>query len=329
VAQHPVGGDRAGRPFDRWPTGPLFGFDRFYGFMGGDNDQWYPKLFTDTTPIDAPRTPREGYHLSEDLVDKSIAYIANNESVDPDKPWLLYPAFGACHAPHHAPSEWIDKYRGRFDMGWDAYRQQVLARQKELGIVPDSTELSPMLEGVPAWEELDEDRRRLFARMAEVYAGFLSHTDHQLGRLIDFLEETGDLGNTLVMVFIGDNGSSGEGTLDGLYNEMSLAAYVPETLEFKLERLDQLGQPGSYNHYPVGWSLAGNTPSSCASSTCTSAASATPWSSTGPRASRPGESCATSSTTSSISSPPSWRQPGSTRPRWSTASNRPRSRACR
>jgi arylsulfatase A-like enzyme len=247
-------------PFDRWPTGPLFGFDRFYGFMGGDSDQWYPKLFSDCTPIDQPATPEQGYHLSEDLVDKSIGFIANNESVDPDKPWLLYLAFGACHAPHHAPREWIDNYRGRFDMGWDAYRETVLAAQKQRGIVPQTAVLSPMLEGIPAWDDLDADRKRLFARMAEVYAGFLAHTDHQIGRLIEFLDETGDLDNTLVFVLIGDNGSSGEGTIDGLFNEMSLAAYVPETLEFKLDRIDQLGAPGSYNHYPIGWAMAGNTP---------------------------------------------------------------------
>ena len=247
-------------PFDRWPTGPIFGFDRFYGFMGGDSDQWYPKLFADCTPIDQPRTPEQGYHLSEDLVDQSISMIANCESVDPDKPWLLYLAFGACHAPHHVWPEWIERYRGRFDMGWDAYREQVLARQKELGVVPENAELSPMLEGIPAWDSLDDERKRLFARMAEVYAGFLSHTDAQIGRLIDFLEETGALDNTLFMVFVGDNGSSGEGTIDGLINELSVAAYVPESLEFKFERMDRLGQPGTYNHFPIGWAIAGNTP---------------------------------------------------------------------
>lgn len=247
-------------PFDRWPTGPLFGFDRFYGFMGGDNDQWYPKLFSDCTPIDQPATPEEGYHLSEDLVDRSISYIANNKSVAPDKPWLLYLSFGACHAPHHAPVEWIDRYRGRFDLGWDAYRETVLARQKEVGIVPESAVLSPMMEGIPAWNDLDDTRKHLFARMAEAYAGFLAHTDHQIGRLIEFLSGIGDLDNTLIFVFIGDNGSSGEGTLDGLFNELSLAAYVPESLEYKLERIDELGSPTSYNHYPVGWAIAGNTP---------------------------------------------------------------------
>jgi arylsulfatase len=247
-------------PYDRWPTGAVFGFDHFYGFMGGDSDQWYPKLFRDTTPIDQPATPEEGYHLSEDLVDQAIAYVANHESVAPDKPWLLYLAFGACHAPHHAPQEWIDKYKGKFDLGWDQYRETVLARQKEAGVVPQSAVLSPMLDGIPAWADLPPEKQRLFARMAEIYAGFLAHADHQIGRLLDFLEATDDLENTLLFVFIGDNGSSGEGTLDGLYNEMSLAAYVPETLEFKLEHMDNLGQPGSYNHYPIGWAMAGNTP---------------------------------------------------------------------
>lgn len=247
-------------PFERWPTGPLFGFDRFYGFMAGDTNQWYPALFRDNTPIDPPALPEEGYHLSVDLVDQSINYIANIESVNPDKPWLLYLAFGACHAPHHAPKEWVDKYKGKFDMGWDKYREIVLAQQKKLGIVPESAKLSPMLEGIPKWDTLPAENKRLFAHMAEVYAGFLSHADHQIGRLVNFLEETGNFDNTLIFVFIGDNGSSGEGTLDGLFNEMSLAAYVPESLEFKLKNIDRLGQPGSYNHYPVGWAMAGNTP---------------------------------------------------------------------
>jgi arylsulfatase A-like enzyme len=247
-------------PFDRWPNGPLFGFDRFYGFMGGDNNQWYPKLFLDRQPIDQPRLPEQGYHLSEDLVDKTLNYIADHASVAPDSPWLCFLAFGACHAPHHVGKEWIEKYKGKFDMGWDRYREAVLQRQKQMGVVPASAELAPMLEGVPRWDELSADERRLYARMAETYAGFLSHTDAQVGRVIDFLERTGNLDNTLMMVFIGDNGSSGEGTLTGLFNEMSLAAYVPEDLQANLKDIDKLGGPGSYNHYPVGWALAGNTP---------------------------------------------------------------------
>lgn len=247
-------------PYDRWPTGPVFGFDRFYGFFGGDCNHWYPKLFLDQEPIDQPRLPEEGYHLSEDLVDRTISFLANHTSVEPEKPWHCFFAFGACHAPHHVAPEWIEKYKGKFDMGWDKYREIVLERQKKLGVVPSNTELGPMLEGVQEWDSLSADEKRLFARMAEVYAGFLSHADAQIGRLVDFLEQSGQLDNTLAFVFVGDNGSSGEGTLNGLFNEMSLETLVPEDPKETLRKIDQLGQPGSYNHYPVGWALAGNTP---------------------------------------------------------------------
>ncbi|MEO6573674.1 MAG: sulfatase-like hydrolase/transferase, partial [Polyangiaceae bacterium] len=196
-------------PYDRWPTGPLFGFDRFYGFFGGDTNQWYPKLFIDREPIDQPRLPDEGYHLSEDIVDRTMSFIANHASVDPEKPWLTFLAFGACHAPHHVATEWSDRYKGKFDMGWDKYRETVLERQKKMGTVPANAELAPMLEGVQKWDSLSADEKRLFSRMAEVYAGFLTHADAQIGRLVDFLESSGALDNTLVMVFIGDNGSSG------------------------------------------------------------------------------------------------------------------------
>jgi arylsulfatase A-like enzyme len=247
-------------PYDRWPTGPVFGFDRFYGFLGGDSSHWYPKLYQDRAPIDQPQLPEQGYHLSEDLTDQAILFIANHVSIAPTKPWLCFFAFGACHAPHHVAPEWIEKYRGKFDMGWDKYRELVLERQKKLGVVPQNAELAPMLDGVQAWDSLSDDEKRLFARMAEVYAGFLSHADAQIGRLIDFLEATLQLDNTLTLAFVGDNGSSGEGTLNGLFNELSLETTVPETLQSTLDRIDELGQPGSYNHYPVGWALAGNTP---------------------------------------------------------------------
>lgn len=250
-------------PYDRWPTGPVFGFDRFYGFMGGDSDQWYPKLFIDREAIDQPKLPEEGYHLSEDLTERAMSWIAQHKSLSPEKPWLTYLAFGAMHAPHHIWPEWADRYKGKFDSGWDTYREETLARQKAMGIVPESAELSPMLEGVPEWDTLSADEKKLFARMAEVYAGYMEHTDEQIGRLVDFLEETGQLENTLLFVFVGDNGSSGEGTLNGLFNEQSVTIFSgepPETVERNLERIDQLGQPGSYNHYPVGWAFAGNTP---------------------------------------------------------------------
>jgi arylsulfatase len=248
-------------PFDRWPGGPLFGFNRFYGFMAGDTNQWYPKLIQDNTPVDQPASPEEGYHLSADLVDKAKGYITNAASVDPDKPWLMYLAFGACHAPHHVPTSWIDRYRGKFDMGWDAYREKVLERQKAMGIVPQSARLSPMLEGIQKWNDLSDEQKRVYVRFAEVFAAFLSHTDHQIGRLIEFLQVCGHLDNTLTMAFIGDNGSSGEGTVDGLVNEMSvMGAGVPETMEFKLKNLDRMGQPGTFSNYPAGWAMAGDTP---------------------------------------------------------------------
>lgn len=247
-------------PYDRWPTGPVFGFDRFYGFLGGDSDQWYPKLFVDREPVDQPRLPEQGYHLSEDLVDHAISWVTQHRALDPGRPWLTYLAFGAMHAPHHVAPEWIDKYKGKFDLGWDAYREQTLARQKALGAVPAEAQLAPMLEGVQRWDDLSADEKRLFARMAEIFAGYMEHTDAQIGRLVDALERSGQLENTLLFVFVGDNGSSGEGTLNGLFNEQSMANLAPDTLAQNLARIDEFGQPGSYNHYPVGWALAGNTP---------------------------------------------------------------------
>jgi arylsulfatase A-like enzyme len=247
-------------PYDRWPNGSVFGFDRFYGFFGGDSNQWFPKLYLDREPIDQPRLPEEGYHLSEDITDRAITFIGNQQSIEADRPWLCHLAFGACHAPHHVAKEWSDRYKGKFDMGWDRYREIVLERQKKLGVVPENAELSPMLEGVQKWDSLSADEKRLFARMAEVYAGFLEHADAQIGRLVAFLEETKALDNTLVFVFIGDNGSSGEGTLDGMYNEMTLVTTIKEDPKAILEKIDNLGLPGSYNHYPIGWALAGNTP---------------------------------------------------------------------
>lgn len=247
-------------PYDRWPSGPVFGFDRFYGFFGGDSNQWYPKLYLDREPIDQPKLPEEGYHFSEDIAERTMSFIGNQQSVDPNKPWLCFLAFGACHAPHHVAKEWSDRYKGKFDMGWDEYRKVVLERQKKLGVVPANTELAGVLEGVQKWDDLSADEKRLFARMAEVYAGFLSHADAQIGRIVDFLREAGTLDNTLIFVFIGDNGSSGEGTLNGLYNEMSLVTTIQEDPKELMKLIDNLGLPGSYNHYPVGWALAGDTP---------------------------------------------------------------------
>jgi arylsulfatase A-like enzyme len=246
-------------PFDRWPTGEMMGFDRFYGFLGGDCNQWYPPLVWDNHPIAPPKTPEEGYHLSVDLVDKAILFISNHESVAPEKPWFLWLAFGAAHAPHHVSKEWADKYKGKFDQGWDKVREETLRRQKKMGIIPKNTELAPPNEGVQKWDDLSADEKKLFARMMEVYAGFLSHTDHQIGRLIAFLEEIGNIENTLMFV-CSDNGASAEGMLTGLFNEVSVFNMEPESTEENIKRIDELGSPTCYNHYPVGWAMAGDAP---------------------------------------------------------------------
>ncbi len=249
--------ETAAGPYTRWPLGR--GFERFYGFLGGDTSQWYPELVYDNHQVEPERTPEEGYHLTEDLVDKAIEFIADSNQVDPDKPFYLHLCFGATHAPHHAPKEWIDRYAGAFDDGWDAYREKTFARQKELGIVPADAELSRHDPDVPDWDAQPEPARRLFARMMEVFAGFLSHTDHHLGRLLDFLEERGLLENTLVMV-ISDNGASSEGGPTGTTNEAQFFNNAPEPLEDSLKMIDELGGPAHFNHYPWGWTWAGNTP---------------------------------------------------------------------
>ncbi|MER6319294.1 arylsulfatase [Streptomyces sp. NPDC001581] len=249
--------ESAAGPYDRWPLGR--GFERFYGFLGGDTSQWYPDLVYDNHQVEPPATPEEGYHLTEDLVERAMSFIADAKQVAPDKPFFLNLCTGAAHAPHHVPKEWADRYRGRFDDGWDAYRERTFARQKELGVVPADAQLSPHDPDVPAWESLTPDARRLAARMMEVYAGFLSHTDHHLGRLLDFLKETGEFDNTLIMV-VSDNGASPEGGVTGTTNELQAFNNAPETLEESLARIDEIGGPATFNHYPWGWTWAGNTP---------------------------------------------------------------------
>jgi arylsulfatase A-like enzyme len=259
-----------------WPTGR--GFERFYGFLGAETNQWYPDLIYDSHPVDAPRLPEDGYHLTEDLTDKALEFIKDAKVVAPDKPFFLYYAPGACHAPHHAPKEWIEKFKGRFDMGYEEIREQTLARQKQMGIVPATTQLPPInpigtpdtrtgpdgkpfpaLDYTRPWDSLSADEQRLFCRMAEVYAGFMGHADAQIGRLLDYLEETGQRENTMVVV-ISDNGASGEGGPDGSVNEMKFANGIPDSIEANLAQLDQLGGPRTYNHYPTGWAMAFNTP---------------------------------------------------------------------
>jgi arylsulfatase len=256
-----------------WPVGR--GFERFYGFLGGETNQWYPDLVYDNHPVDQPATPDEGYHLTTDLTDKAIEFIKDAKMVAPDKPFFMYFCPGATHAPHHAPKEWIEKYRGKFDMGYEAYRELVFKRQKELGIFPEDAELTPLnpyaeetspdgkpwnaVDVVRPWDSLSEDERRLFSRMAEVYAGFMSHTDHEIGRLLAFLDESGQRDNTII-VFVSDNGASGEGGPNGSVNENKFFNGIPDEIEDNLPFIDELGSPSTYNHYPVGWAWAFNTP---------------------------------------------------------------------
>jgi arylsulfatase A-like enzyme len=257
----------------QWPVGR--GFERFYGFLGAETNQWYPDLVYDNHPVEQPASPEEGYHLTTDLTDHALAFIRDAKAVAPDKPFFLYYCPGACHAPHHAPKEWIDKYKGRFDMGYEACREQVFERQKQMGVVTDKGELSPVnpyidekgpqgqdwpeLDTVRPWDSLSEDEKRLFCRMAEVYAGFLSHADHEIGRLLDHLEESGELDNTLI-ILVSDNGASGEGGPNGSVNENKIFNGLPDKIEENLPFLDDLGSPRTYNHYPTGWAMAFNTP---------------------------------------------------------------------
>jgi arylsulfatase len=257
----------------QWPLGR--GFERFYGFLGAETNQWYPDLVYDNHPVDPPSTPEEGYHFSVDITDKALSFIRDAKAIAPEKPFLLYYCPGACHAPHHAPKEWADRYAGRFDMGYEALREQVFARQKELGVMPEGAELSPInpyvdetsadgrpwseLDRVRPWDSLSDDEKRLFCRMAEVYAGFLGHADAEIGRLLDHLEETGELDNTLI-VLVSDNGASGEGGPSGSVNENKIFNGLPDPIEENLPFLEELGGPLTYNHYPTGWAFAFNTP---------------------------------------------------------------------
>ncbi len=245
------------------------GFDRFYGFIGGETNNWYPDLAEDNHFVDQPYLPEEGYHLSRDLADHALAFIADSQQSRPDKPWFMKFCPGANHAPHHAPQEYIDKYQGAFDDGYEAYREWVLPRMIEKGIFPEGTDLSPMnpmpdgtfspLDMVRPWNSLNADEKRLFSRMAEVYAGFSEYTDSQVGRIVDYLEESGQLDNTLIF-YCADNGASGEGSPNGSVNENKFFNGWPDEFEQNLSMIDELGGPDAYNHYPTGWAMAFSTP---------------------------------------------------------------------
>ncbi|PVZ06972.1 arylsulfatase [Actinomycetospora cinnamomea] len=243
-------------PFDRWPTGE--GFDHFYGFMACEMNHWYPLLYEGTTPVEPARRP--GYHLSEDLVDHALDWVRTQRTMTPERPFFTYLAFGASHAPLHVAPEWPERYRGRFDDGWDRERERTLARQKELGVVPEAAELAPWAEGVPHWDELGDDQRALAARFMETFAGFTEHADTQLGRFVAALEELGELDDTLFVYLLGDNGASGEGGLEGTLVEHRLGHGIVDDPAEMIGRIDTMGGPESYPIAPVGWALAMNTP---------------------------------------------------------------------
>jgi arylsulfatase len=244
-------------PYHQWPTGS--GFEYFYGFIGGESNQWYPGIYEGTTPVEPEKTPEQGYHLTDDLTNKAVKWIRQQKALMPDKAFFMYFAPGATHAPHHVPKDWIEKYRGKFDMGWDRAREQIFERQKQMGIMPTNTDLTPRPHWIEAWDSLSDDAKRLYARMMEVFAAFMSHADHHIGRVIDFLDRIGELENTIV-VAISDNGASAEGGPHGLLNEATFFNRVFESMEDNLAHIDELGMPSTFNHYPYGWAWAGNTP---------------------------------------------------------------------
>ncbi|MFO0916422.1 MAG: arylsulfatase [Pirellulales bacterium] len=247
-------------PFDRWPS--ELGFDYFYGFVGGDTDQFHPALVENTRRLVPPATNEDGspYHLTTDMADKAIRTIRESKAVAPQRPFFVYFSTGATHAPHQVPREWVDKFKGKFDRGWDVYREETFQRQKALGIIPQDAKLTPRPASLAAWDSLPEDERKVYARMMEVFAAFTAHTDYEVGRLIDAIDDLGELDNTLIIYMAGDNGSSAEGGPNGLLNEMTFFNGIPEPLSLKLAALDSLGSDKHYNHFPAAWAHAMNTP---------------------------------------------------------------------
>ncbi|HET7236501.1 MAG TPA: arylsulfatase [Actinomycetota bacterium] len=248
-------------PFDRWPAGGG-GFEHFYGFIGGETNQYAPAIYNGTVPVEPDRTPEEGYHFTEDIADRAIEWIRQQKALMPDKPFFVYFAPGATHAPHHVPVEWSAKYRGAFDDGWDALRERTFARQKELGVIPPDAELTARPGEIPAWDEMPDELRPVLARQMEVFAGFLEHTDHHIGRVVDAIADLGVLDDTLILYIIGDNGASAEGQIHGTFNELMAlnGAAALETTEFMVGNIERFGTPAAYNHYAVGWAHAMDTP---------------------------------------------------------------------
>ncbi len=245
-------------PFDRWPTG--MGFDYFYGFIAGETHQYYPVLFENTRAVEPDKTPEQGYHFMTDMTDRAIEQMQYSKSVAPEKPLFIYLAPGAAHAPHHAPKEWRDKFKGQFDAGWEQVREETFQRQLKLGVIPPDTKLTPRPEWVEPWDSLSEDQKKLYTRLMENYAGFLAFTDHEIGRFIDAIHQLPDADNTIIFYIVGDNGASSEGGFDGTINEIKSLSGIQTPLEENLKRLDEIGDPNTEPHYPVGWAWSGNAP---------------------------------------------------------------------
>lgn len=241
---------------DRWPTHS--GFDKFYGFIGGETNQWAPLVYDGTTQVEIPEDPK--YHFTTDMTNQAISWTRFQQALTPDKPFFIYFATGATHAPHHAPKEWIDKYKGKFDQGWDKLREETLERQKKLGIVPADTKLAPKPSDIKDWDSLSADEKKIFSRQMETYAGFAAHTDYEVGRLVAAIEDLGELDNTLILYVVGDNGASAEGSMNGLFNEMTYFNQVPETVQDMLKHYDEWGSEATYPHYAAGWAVAMNAP---------------------------------------------------------------------
>ncbi len=243
-------------PFDRWPT--RSGFDKFYGFIGGETNQWAPLVHDGTVKVEPPDDPN--YHFTTDMTNQAIAWIRAEQALTPSKPFFAYFAPGATHAPHHAPKEWTARFRGQFDQGWDKLREETLARQKALGVVPQDTALAPKPEAIKDWDTLSADEKKLFSRQMEVFAAFGAHTDHEIGRVVSAIESIGELDNTLILYIVGDNGASAEGGMVGMFNEATYFNAVQETVADQLEHLDAWGDPTTFPHMAAGWAVAGNTP---------------------------------------------------------------------
>jgi arylsulfatase A-like enzyme len=243
-------------PFDRWPT--KSGFDKFYGFIGGETNQWAPLIFDGTIKVEPPEDPN--YHFTTDMTNQAIQWIRSQQSLTPDKPFFTYFATGATHAPHHVPKEWIAKFKGKFDGGWDKYREETIARQKQLRIVPENAKLASKPEVIKDWDALSADEKRLFARQMEVFAAFAAHTDHEIGRVVQAIEDLGELENTLIFYEVGDNGASAEGGMVGMFNEMTYFNAVIEDVPNMLKNIDKWGGPETFPHMAAGWAVAGNTP---------------------------------------------------------------------